>query len=62
LNTFAVDKTVLGAFANLWKATTTFVIYDSLSTWNNSDPTGWILMKFDIWGFFENQSRKYNFH
>jgi hypothetical protein len=25
-----------------------------LSTWNNSDPTGWIFMKFDIRGFFEN--------
>ena len=48
LNTFAVDKKVLGAFVKLRKATISFVISDGLSAWNNSDPTGWILMKFDI--------------
>jgi hypothetical protein len=31
---------------------------DHLSTWNNSAPTGWIFMKFDIWVFFENQLKK----
>ena len=29
-----------------------------LSAWNNSAPTGRIFMKFDIWKFFENQSKK----
>ena len=30
--------------------------------WNNSAPTGWIFMKFDIWGFFESLSRYFKFH
>jgi hypothetical protein len=55
LNTFAVDKTVLGVFAKLRKATISFVISDRLSAWNNSDPTGWIFMKFDIWEFFQTR-------
>jgi hypothetical protein len=25
-----------------------------LSAWNNSDPTGQILLKFDTWNFLEN--------
>jgi len=29
-----------------------------LSAWNNSAPTGWIFMKFDICLFFEKRSRK----
>jgi hypothetical protein len=33
-----------------------------LSAWYNSAPTGRIFMKFDIWLFFENMSRKFNFH
>ena len=33
-----------------------------LSAWNNSAPTGRIFMKFDIWVFFENLSRKLQFH
>jgi len=37
---------ILGAFAKLRKATVSFVI--CLSAWNNSDPTGWIFMKFDV--------------
>ena len=28
----------------------------------NLAPTRWIFMKFDIWGFFENLSRKFKFH
>ena len=28
------------------------------STWNNSAPTGWIFLRFDIWVFFENMPRK----
>jgi hypothetical protein len=31
----------------------------SLSAWNNSAPTGRIFLKFDIWVFFENISRKF---
>ena len=33
-----------------------------LSTWNNSAPTGLIIMKSDIWVFFENLSRKFKLH
>ena len=32
------------------------------SVWNNSAPTGWILMKFDTWLFVKNLSRKFKFH
>ena len=31
------------------------------SAWNISVPIGGICMKFDIWGFFENLSRKFKF-
>jgi hypothetical protein len=33
-----------------------------LSTWNNSAPTGWISMKFNIRVFFKNTLRKFRFH
>jgi hypothetical protein len=33
-----------------------------LSAWNNSPPTGRSFMKFCIWVFFENLSRKFKFH
>jgi hypothetical protein len=33
-----------------------------LSAWSNSSPTGRIFIKFDIWVFFENLSRKFKFH
>ena len=33
-----------------------------LSKWNNLAHTGEIFMKFDIWLFFENLSRKFKFH
>jgi hypothetical protein len=56
----------LGAFAKLRKAIINCVISVHLSVhssvWNNSAPTGLIFMKFDIWGFFENLSRKFKFH
>jgi len=32
------------------------------SAWNNSAPTRRIFMKFNIWVFFENLSRKFQFH
>jgi len=32
------------------------------SAWNNSAHTGRILIKFDIWVFFEKLSRKFKFY
>jgi hypothetical protein len=37
-------------------------LFVRLSTWNNSIPTGWILIKFNIWIFCYNLSRKFKFH
>jgi hypothetical protein len=51
----------LGAFAKLRQATISFVICLSVC-WNNSAPTGRVFMKFDIWVFFENLSKKFNLH
>jgi len=55
----------LCAFAKLRKATISFVVFvwPSVppSAWNNSSPTGWIFMKFGIWGFIENISSKFKF-
>jgi hypothetical protein len=51
-----------GAFANLGKATIIFVMSVRPSVRNNSTPTVRTSMKSDIWGFFENQSRKFKFH
>jgi len=48
----------LRAFGKLRKVTTSFVVNVRLSTRNNSVPTRWIFMKFDIWAFSENLSRK----
>jgi hypothetical protein len=48
----------LGAFAKLREATINFV----MSAWNNSAPTGRILMKLDIWEFLESLSRKFKFN
>ena len=53
---------LLGAFAELWKVTISFVMpvrfsrrpSVCLSIWNESAPSGRIFMKFDIWEFFEN--------
>ena len=47
---------LLGAFAKLRKATITFVMSVRLSTWNNSTPTGRILIKFDSYAFFFGRS------
>ena len=52
----------LGAFTKLRKATTSFVMTVCPSAWNNSVPIGWIFMKLDVWVFFENLSKKLNFH
>ena len=32
-----------------------------LSVWNNLAPTGWVFIKFDIWVFSKNLSRKFMF-
>jgi hypothetical protein len=32
-----------------------------LSTWDNSAPSGHIIMKFDLWVFFENLFREFKF-
>jgi hypothetical protein len=52
----------LGFFAKLRKANTGFAMSVRLSAWNTFARTGLILMKTDIWGFFENLSRKYKFN
>ena len=35
------------------KVTIIFIMSACTSAWNNSAPTGWTFMKFDIWVFFE---------
>ena len=61
LESLILKVIILGAFAKLWKATTSFVTSVCLSVypsvWNNSAPTRRTLMKFDIWGTFENLPR-----
>ena len=52
----------LGAFAKSRKATISFVMSFRPSSLNNLAPTGWIFTKFDSLMFFENLSRKFNFH
>jgi hypothetical protein len=49
---------ILGAFAELRKATISLVISVHLSTWNNSFPTGMIFVKSDIRSIFKSLSRK----
>jgi hypothetical protein len=51
---------VFDAFPELHKATISFVMSVRLSAWNNSSPTGRIVMVFYILVFFENLSRKYH--
>jgi len=46
-------------FAKLQKVTISFIIS---TAWNSSSPTGWIFMKFNIWGFFKTLSRKFKSH
>jgi hypothetical protein len=43
------------AFANLRKATISFIVFLCLSSWSNSASNGRILLAFYIWTFFENQ-------
>jgi len=50
-----VLQIILGASAGLRKATVNFIIYlcpsICLSAWNNSIPTGRIIITFDTWEF-----------
>jgi hypothetical protein len=52
----SVAATLFGAFAKLQKANISFAMSVRLSVylaaWNNWAPTGRILIKFGIWGFF----------
>ena len=60
----------VGVYSNLrfWhvrkiaKASTSFIMSVRVSAWNNSASTGRIFIKFYIWWFFENLSRKFEFH
>ena len=52
----------LGGFSKLRKATISFVMSVCPSALNNSTPTTRILIKFGIYAFFENLSRKFKFH
>jgi hypothetical protein len=56
----------LSAFAKLQNVTISFVMFACLyihpSTRKYLAPTGWILVVFDIGGYFENLSRKFKFY
>ena len=60
------DKFFLDAFVKLQKATGNFDLFVHPSVcpyaWNISAPNRRIVIKFSIWGFFENLSRKVMFH
>jgi hypothetical protein len=51
----------LGAFTKLRKTAAGFAVSVCPSAWNISAPTGQIFIKFDIWVFFDNLSRKFRF-
>jgi hypothetical protein len=53
--------TFLGMFAKLQKVTINFVMSVRLFACSDSNPTGRIVIKFDIRVFFENMSRKFKF-
>jgi len=58
----AVRTEYSDAFEKLRKTTVSFIMSVRLTAWNNSAPTGRIFMKFDIGAFFDDLSRKFNFH
>ena len=57
-----VEPQFLGDFTKLRKAIINFIMSVRPSLWNNSGPTGRIFMKFVIWVFFENLSRKFKLY
>jgi hypothetical protein len=65
-NIASATASVLGAFAKLRKVAGSFVVSVRPSVrppaWNNSAPAARIFMKFYIWVFFENLSRKSKSH
>jgi len=44
------------------KKTISFFMSVRPSAWNNSAPIGRVFLKYDVWVFLENLSRKCNFH
>ena len=52
----------LGVFAKLWKVTISFVMSVCPSAWNNTVPSGRVVMKFYASVFFKNLSGKFKFH
>jgi hypothetical protein len=58
----SVESPSVGAFPKLRRTTISFAMSLRLYGWKNSAPTARISMKFEIWVFFENMSRKFNFH
>jgi hypothetical protein len=52
----------LDTYAKLREGSISFVMSVRPSAWNNWAPTGRIFMKFGIWVFFQNLSRKFKFH
>jgi len=48
LRRIELDSPFLGAFAKLRKVIISFIMYVCMSAWNNTDPTGSILIKIDI--------------
>jgi hypothetical protein len=57
-----MNHSVLGAFAELRKTTTSFLMSVRLSAWNNSAPLERTLVKFDTCVFFDNLLRNFKFH
>jgi hypothetical protein len=58
-----INKTVI--VASSWCSILLYLLcifYPSVRKSDRKAPTGWIFMKFDIRVFFENLSRKFNFH
>jgi hypothetical protein len=51
----------LGALAKLLKAIISLTMFVPPYASKYSAPTGWIVMKFGIWVFFENMLRKFKF-
>jgi hypothetical protein len=54
--------TLLSEFGKLRIVTISFVVSVRPSSWNTSAAARRILMKFDIWVFFENLSREFKLH
>jgi hypothetical protein len=60
VHTGPIIQSFLGAYAKLWEATISFVT-SVRPHWTKRQTTKRIITKSDIWGFFENLSRKLSF-